>query len=164
MKKKMTPLVFDTYIAIIKNSVGSNLFRNAFFIVGGKKKDILRDGDLSCAIYVSSVLFLNAFIPEVHATVKGTEAAMEKAHWKKIKKPKKGAVIVWAVEEFEDGKKSRHIGFYIGDHKAISNSSKKRCPIIHHWTFGFVKGQPKRNVEAIYWHSKLSPPSKGRIT
>jgi hypothetical protein len=64
---------------MIKNSVGSKLFRNSFFLIDGKKQDVLRNGDLSCAIYVSSILRLMDLIPEIHTTVKGTVKAMEKS-------------------------------------------------------------------------------------
>jgi hypothetical protein len=154
-KPKLQPLLFDTYFALIKNSVGSSLFRNAFYRIDGKKLDILRNGDLSCAIFVSSILRLLDLIPETHTTVKGTEVAMRRAGWHIIKKPVPGSILVWAPKTFKNGETHRHIGFYLGNRKAISNSSKKRCPFVHDWTFGLVRGKPKRKIETIYWYPKL---------
>ncbi|MDR3581987.1 MAG: hypothetical protein P4L67_01795 [Candidatus Pacebacteria bacterium] len=155
-KTSVPPALFETYLAMIKNSPGSNLFRNAYFVIDGKKQDVLRDGDLSCAVYVSSVLRLTGLIPETHTTVKGTVEAMKKAGWRPIKKPRVGSVLVWGAKTFKkSGETHNHIGFSIGDDKAVSNNSKKRSPAIHHWTFGTAQGQPKRVVEAIYWNKKL---------
>lgn len=79
---------------------------------------------------------------------------MEKSGWKKIRKPRLGCVLVWEGKKGESGL-HKHVGFYMGDEKAISNSDKKRCPIIHHWTYGVSKAKPKREVQAMYWHSEL---------
>jgi hypothetical protein len=142
---------------MIRHSVGTTMFRNAYYEVNGKKEDILRDGDLSCAIYVSSVLSLLKLIPEVHATVQGTVKDMRKAGWRRITKPREGCVIVWGTKTSHmRGDAHGHIGFFIGNGKAISNSSKKRSPAMHHWTFG-EEGRPAhRKIEAMYWHKKLS--------
>jgi len=97
-------------------------------------------------------------IKKPHATVNGTINDMEKSEWQKIKKLKRGSVLVWMPKEFDEGGVKafyRHIGFYIGNAKAISNSTKFGMPKIHHWTYGTKKGKPIRNVEAIYWHKKL---------
>ena len=165
----------ESYIKAIMNSVGSNLFRNLFASVNGKKKDILEDGALSCAAYVSSILYLFKLIADTHATVKGTVADLVKSGWTKTKKPREGAVLVWEAKEFGNSGAHKHIGFYIGKNKAISNSFKKYHPISHHWTFGIhpiksgkagtakqlfdrVKnGRPVRKVEQIFWNKKLDP-------
>ncbi len=152
----------ESYIKAIKNSVGSNLFRNLFARVNGEKKDILEDGTLSCAIYTSSILYLFKLITGTHATVKGTVADLEKSGWTKTKKPREGAILVWEAQELGSGEAHKHIGFYINENKAISNSFKKRRPILHHWTFGIKNGlpagkagRPVRKVEQIFWNKKL---------
>lgn len=146
---KVEPLIFDSYIAIVKNSVGTNVFRNFYAKIDGKKKDVLQDGVLSCAFLVSSILLIFDLIKEMHATVGGTVGDMEEMGWVKIKKPRPGAVIVWAKEEFDTGEHS-HIGFYLGRGRVVSNNTPTRVPKEHHWTFN-----GKRKVEAVYWHSKL---------
>ena len=46
------PLVFDTYVAVINNSVGSKLFQTYYVSAGKKKVDVMRGGELSCAFFV----------------------------------------------------------------------------------------------------------------
>ncbi len=75
--------------------------------------------------------------------------------WKKITRPRIGAVLVWEYIMDVDNEPHRHIGFYVGNQRAISNSTKMRVPRLHHWTFGKAQGKAKRNVEAMYWHKKM---------
>jgi len=114
MKKaiKITPCFFDSYLQFIKNSVGSKMFRNFYAKVNGQKKDILGDGDLSCAFFVSAVLANFGLIKRGHCTVDGTISELEQNGWQKIKKPKVGAVLVWVEKIDEKGGKHKHIGFY----------------------------------------------------
>ncbi|MBI2635032.1 MAG: hypothetical protein HYW79_00595 [Parcubacteria group bacterium] len=149
-KQKVILIIFDTYIAVIKNSVGSKLFRNLYAKVNGKKTDITRNGELSCAFYVSSILLLFRFIKEGHATVDSTVKDLKKSGWKEIKKPEIGSVIVWEKTDFRNGNAHKHIGFYIGGNKAISNTSKSGYPARHHFTFG-----GKRKIELTLWNPKL---------
>ena len=163
-KEKVIPILFDTYIAVIKNSVGSKMFRNSYAKINGKKGDILKNGELSCAFFVSSVL---AFFPlfklikyPPHATVDGTVRDLEQSGWKSAKggsasggkKPKIGSVIVWE----KNHNSHKHIGFYIGNNKAISTSSKNGQPVIHHWAYEVKKNKPVRKIEAIFWNKQLN--------
>jgi hypothetical protein len=127
----VVPLKLETYLTIVKNSVGSNTFRTFYAKVGGKKEDIMRDGDLSCAFFVSFLLTGLGLIERVHGTVGGTVADMEKSGWKKTKAPKPGAVIVWDAKVDENGESHKHIGFYLGGDEAVSNNSKLRTPQLH---------------------------------
>lgn len=146
--------VFETYMATIKKSTGAKIFQNLYASINGKNKDIAENGSLSCARYASAILVMTGLIKGLHATVEGTVKDIENSGWKKIQKPRKGAVLVW-----EPGPQSNwhpHIGFYIGKDKAISNSTKKRVPARHHWTYGTTEdGKPKRKVASIWWHDKL---------
>ena len=144
------PILFDSYIAAIKNSVGTKMFRNSYAFVDGEKRDIMKNGELSCALCASSVLRMFDLVSETHGTVDGTVSDMKKSHWRQTKKPKIGAILVWEKKDFGDAY-HKHIGFYIGSSKAISNGAQKKTPVIHHWTF-----QNTRKVEAIYWHSRLA--------
>jgi len=154
-RQNVKPLIFNTYIAVIKNSVGAKIWRNFYAEVNRKPQDIMRNGDLSCAFFVSSVLALFGLTRNPHATVSGTLEDMGRSGWRKIKKPKTGSVLVWEAIKDSRGEMHKHIGFYIGDGMAISNSSKARMPIKHHWTFGERNGKPVRQVETIFWHPKL---------
>ena len=137
----------DTYIATVKNSIGSKMFRNLYAKVNGQKTDIVQNGNLSCAFYVSSILVLFKLIKEVHATVNGTVRDMKKSGWTETKKPKIGCVLVWQEADFTNGSLHKHIGFYMGNEKAISNNYKKGYPIKHDWKF--------RKIELMLWHPDL---------
>lgn len=150
-----------TYIKAIENSVGSNLFRNRFYLIEGKSHDVLDDGDLSCAVYVSSILYLFGLISELRTTVKNMLTDIEKAGWYKIAEPRPGAVIVWDFKKNEDGTKvegsHRHIGFYIDKDTAVSNDYQSRTIWRHHPTYGtFSNGSPRRDILAYYWHGSLN--------
>jgi uncharacterized protein YycO len=155
-KEKVIPILFDTYIAIIKNSVGSKMFRNSYAKINGRKTDILQNGNLSCAFFASSILVLFKLIKEIHGTVDGTVKDLEQSGWQKIAKPRIGSVIVWEKVDFGNKNFHKHIGFYIGNNKTISaNSIKKGQPRVHHWTYGTKNNKPVRKIEAIFWHKKL---------
>jgi hypothetical protein len=175
----------ESYIKTIKNSLGSNLFRNLYAHIDGKKIDILRNGNLSCANFVSTILHRFKLIKDIHATVEGTIKDLERSGWQKIKKPKPGAILIWEARKFGSNNTHKHIGFYIGKNKAIStssNSSKKGQPTLHHWTFGIYpiksgkagtakrsfdrakNGQPARKVEQIFWNKKLELTLKNQNT
>lgn len=148
-KQKIEPLIFDTYLAMVKNSVGSKLFRNFYAKINGKKTDVAREGNLSCAFYVSSILLLFGFIKNIHATVDSTAKDLKKSGWAQIDKPKVGSVLIWEELVSGNGDAHKHIGFFIGNNTAISNSSKLGYPIKHNWNFN-----AKRNVEVILWNKK----------
>jgi len=149
-KQKVVPLTFNTYLAVIKNSVGSKLFRNFYAIVNGRRTDIMRKGELSCAFYVSSVLVLFKFIKTIHGTVDATVKDLKESGWKIIRKPKIGSILVWEKADFGRAGIHKHIGFYIGNNKAISNNGKLGYPIKHSWNFN-----GKRRVDAIFWNPKI---------
>lgn len=146
----MKLLTTDTYLAVVRNSIGSNMFRNLYAEVDGEKTDILNNGELSCAYFVSSVLYLFKLVDAVHATVSGTEKDLENSGWTEIEEPKAGAVLVWGEIDFGGGSLHRHIGFYTGDDKAVSNDYKTGTPQEHDWKFN-----GERKLEKILWNTKL---------
>lgn len=150
MKSKVELILYDTYLAFIKNSVGSKIFRNSYAKVNGKKVDILHNGKLSCAVYVSSLLVLFKLIKEPHAVVDSTVKDLLASNWKIVKEPKAGSILVWGEVDFGDNEKHKHIGFYLGNKKALSNRTELGYPVKHHWTYG-----GKRKIEMILWNDKL---------
>lgn len=150
-QKKVAPLFRDTYLAMIKNSAGTKMFRNFYARVDGKKTDVMKNGDLSCAFFVSSLLSILGLAETTHGTIESTIKDMKQSGWKSVKKLASGNIIVW-----EEKKEHEHIGFYIGNNKALSNSSTKKSPAIHHFTYGVKNSKPVRKIEAIYWHKKLN--------
>ena len=147
-KLKVEPLLLETYLQMVKNHIGSKSFRNAYAMVNGKKTDITKNGDSSCAFFASSILVIFKLIKEIHVTVSGTIKDMKKHSWEEVDKPKEGCVLIW--KEKETGEKHKHIGFYIGNNKAVSNNPKKKCPTKHRWNI-----YDGRKVEAIFWNSKI---------
>ena len=147
-KKSAKLLVRNNLLATIQNSIGAKIFRKRYYRIGRKKTEILRDGDLSCAVFVSSVLKLFSLIRDVHTSVTGTVKGMKQYGWREIKKPRPGSVIVWVPKYFKKNREMhKHIGFYTGNSNAVSNSSEKKSPQQHHWN--------NRGVEAILWHKKI---------
>ena len=138
----------DTYLAMIRNSVGSSLFRTLYAEVGGEKKDILRDGDLSCAFFVSSILHHFSLVKGVHATVAGLTRDLEDSGWQVTTTPREGAVVIWAPEIQKSGEAHPHAGFYLSESEAISHSDVARTPVVHSLT--------ARSISAMYTHEFLA--------
>ena len=85
---KIKILKKDTYLALIKNSVNSCAFKDVYGEINNKKKNLTKNGDLSCAYFVSSVLKIFDLIGSLHLTVSGVIKDIEKYGWKKIAKSK----------------------------------------------------------------------------
>ena len=146
-------MIFNSYIAFIKNSPGSNQYRQAFASVDGLKKEILNDGEFSCAYFVSSVLHQFLVLDHPHATVDGTVVAMQNAGWQEITEPQFGCVLIWEPLEI-DGESHKHIGFYLNEHEAVSNSSIEHTPVLHHPNFvGSIHGE--RKIISMWWNSRM---------
>jgi len=154
-KPKFEILKHKSYLRMIRNSEGSEMFRSIFVLENGKEKDILTNGQLSCAFYVSCLLKLFDLISRPHATVDGAIKDMINNGWKETKKMKPGDVLVWEKKTFKDGKSHGHIGFYLGDKKAISNSARNGSLIIHQYTYGTKEGKPKRKIIKILTHQAI---------
>lgn len=152
---KVRPLFFDTYIEAIKNSVGTRTYQTFWAEVNGKKTDITDKGRKSCAVFVSNLLLTFGLIQKGHATVAGSIEDMLASGWRNISKPRIGCVLHWEKTR-RNGEENEHIGFYIGDKKAISNSAVERVPVEHHWTYGEKNGAPKVRIIGMYWHPKLN--------
>ena len=142
-------MITENYLTAIRNSVGSNMFRNLFAEIDGEKKDIVDDGDLSCALFVSSLAYLFKMIGGVHATVSGTIKDLENSGWTEISDPREGAVILWKQRGHGDDDPHSHIGFITTNNKAISNDFETKTPIEHQIDF---RG---REIEKILWNTKL---------
>ena len=143
------------YLALIKNSCGSRMFRNLYWLdENGIESDILENGNLGCGFFVSAILKLSGRIPALHATVKGTVKEMMVCGWQEVEMSggcdgmKEGDVLVWGALA---GGIHDHIGFYIGEKMAISNSSENGMPIRHDYDFSGL-----RKVEKVLrWREDL---------
>ncbi|MFW5853598.1 MAG: hypothetical protein ACOCU8_03180 [Patescibacteria group bacterium] len=149
---KIKPRNKDTLLQMVKTAVGSKMFQTAYVEVAGRRLDLTKKGELSCAFFVSSILAIFGLIDRLHLTVEGTIKAMEKAGWQKTKKLEPGTIIIWdSTPNF----KHQHIGFYLGNKKAISNIYQMKVPGKHHYTFGSEKSKTYRPIITIYHHSDL---------
>ena len=156
MKKSIFKiLTYKNYLKTIKNSENAKMFQSVFVLDNAKERDILRKGELSCAYYVSSILKLFDLISCQHATVKSTIEDMKENNWKETKKMKPGNVLVWEEKEFKNNEKHFHIGFYLGNKIAISNSEKKKVISAHHYTYGTENKKPVRKIINIFTHDKI---------
>lgn len=151
---KVEPLLFENYIHLIRSSIDNPIFRKFYCSVNGKKTEVLDEGRLSCAAFVTFVLKLFSLVSDIQITVHRAMDDMKKNGWQVIQEPKVGAVIVWAEKTSVIDKDStinapvhKHIGFYIGNGQAVSNSSMAKSPVVHLWDF--------RPVDSILWHTKL---------
>ena len=142
----VTILVKDSYLARIHGAIGTRMFRHLYASVGGERRDILGNGNRSCALFVSTILVGFHLVREVHVSVASTVRDMAQSGWTQIRKPRVGCVIVWDAVN-ERGEEHQHIGFYVGPRTAISNSSRKGVPRAHAYRL--------HSVHALYWHTKL---------
>jgi cytidyltransferase-like protein len=147
-RSKLNVLIYQNYLAMIQASQGSQMFRHIYIKENSKEKDILKNGEYSCAYYVSSILkIFNLISPYIspHATVDGTLRNMIGNGWRTTKKLKPGNVLVW-----EEKENHLHLGFYLGGDRAISHRSEKKRPVIHHYTYG-----NKRKIIQIWAHKVI---------
>lgn len=139
------------FLLSIRNSIGSQLFRSYLDKEGN---DVLHNGDLSCAYFISSILCLHGLIDRTHFTVPGTLFAMEKAGWYTITNLKVGCIVVWGSVH-QNGADHKHLGVYIGDGQAISNRSSLGMPgehALHYSGLDKAGAKKKAPILAYYWH------------
>lgn len=133
---------------MIHSAVGSTLFQS-FYAIGasGQEEDVLQQGHLACASVVSKILLTHGLIGGPHATVDSTITDMLASGWAKTDKPVPGSVVHWPA----NGNGHEHIGFYLDEHSAMSNSTQQGIPVIHG-----VNMPDGREPIAYYTHPKLS--------
>jgi len=149
----LTLLKKKSLLAILSNSIkGDNyLFRNLYAKDDkGNEIDILKDGVVSCAVFVSAVLLNLELIKRPHSTIQGTEKDLVESGWHETSDLNPGAILVWERQVFSDKTAHRHTGFYLGNNEAISNDSSVGFPRKHHYTYNDT-----RKIEKIYWHPDL---------
>jgi len=144
---KVKLLFKNSYLSMIKNSQGTKMFRDFFGKIRNKKENLTKNGRRSCAFFVSSILYHFHLIKDLHLTVNGTIRDMKKAGWFRTREPREGSVILW-----EKRRGRYHLGFYLGERKAISNDKRGRTPIIH--DLNSPHGE-KRQIESFFSHKKI---------
>lgn len=152
---RVEPLIFDTYLAMVRASVGSPLFRTFWCSVNGVRTDVVRGGRLSCAFFVTSILKLFNLVSDVQITNNRAAADLRASGWVTIPRARTGCVVTWAEHDADPRRMRRdagvyqprvkHIGFYIGKQRAVSNGGdESQAPYEHALTY--------RPVEAYWWH------------
>lgn len=151
----------DTYLAMIRGSVGSALYRHNYALVEGKREDLVRNGQRSCAFYVTHILVFFQLVREPHLRVEGTVRDLLATGWQRTDTPKIGDIVVWEEQVFDGSwegvaftnEPHPHIGFYLSVTEAISNSPREGGPARHHLTFGTKEdGSPNVQIQAFYTH------------
>jgi len=147
----------ESYLAMINNAEGTRLFCNLYAEVDGESHDILDDGQKSCAVFVSSVLYLWRLCETPHATVASLECDLVASGWKKREgEPEAGDVTVWEPL-LQAGSVNAHIGFALGGGEAMSNDWQTGIPARHHLTYGTTpEGEPVRAITAVYTYDFVS--------
>lgn len=151
----ITRHIFDTYLSVIEGSVGANMFRHFWADFDGELRDTMQDGWTSSAFFVSSILMMFSTITSLSSTVKSLEEKLVENNWKQVKTPEAGDILIW--EESKPTPKDlamAHVGFYIGEKRAISASWRAKTPIEHDWLFRESK---ERKIVSIYRGKHLMP-------
>lgn len=136
-------------LMLAKKSIGSPLFRNMYVRRQDEKEpfDVLEDGTVSCAVFVSTLLTMVGLIERPHFIVASVIKDMEASGWQQITRPRPGAVVTWAGNDDNPP----HIGIVVeGDDLCIANSSIVRTP-----QPGSLTMNDGRQPDAFYWHSDL---------
>lgn len=101
---KPTRLLRETYLAVIRGSPGTRMFRHVYALIGERPRDLIRSGDLACAFFVSSVLRLSGLSRDVHLTVAATVRDLQRSGWRPARRPwKPGTILVWEGQQFREG-------------------------------------------------------------
>lgn len=156
-KEEGYPLAFfETYLAMIFGSVESNQYRHLYVRTRSGPEDVIGNGDLACAYFVSSILTLFRLTKgRVHTTVNETIRDLEMSGWKKIPSPRPGCIVVWGKKLRRRGPGHRHIGFFVGDDSVVSNNAALGSPKLHLLFERDDLGRPIRKVESYYSHPRL---------
>jgi Bacteriophage peptidoglycan hydrolase. len=134
---------FNTYISRIENAIGSRIFSCYF----KNKENVTENGGLACASFVSNILLTMGWIKEGHVTVSSTITDLLKSGWDYTDTPQKGDIIIW--KEWKYGTHD-HIGFFIDQKTAISNSELNSFPIFHSLDYYGIR-PPKQFLTRQNW-------------
>lgn len=144
----------STYLKMIENSVGSKIFNSRFIEENGKEIDELEDGNLSCAVFVSSIFLLNKMIDDILSDVIDVEKYMEESlSFVQVDENniEKGDILIWEGIKFQiDGLPHRHIGFAFSGKEAISTSDDEQKVIKHPIIYKKGPENKVRQVEKVF--------------
>ena len=152
-----------TYLAMIKNSIGSRMFRSLYARVDDNVIDITWNGERSCAYFTTALLYSQGLVSSMHATIDGAVADILKRAGTRRNTHKRewldlgsfddvdahfipfGAVLIWESQKRKTGW-YRHMGFYTDRRGwAISLRPKTRRVELHHYLFN-----GRRKLERVF--------------
>jgi|GEM_PF-1316494 len=143
--------LLKSYLTAVRRSVDSLQYRNLYMEdESGNVIDILEDGNLSCAYYVTSVAHQFDLISGIRTWVSEAVDELHRCGWHTIATPREGAILVYKERQTQSGSYHKHIGFKLDGVLAISHHDSVRRPRIHHETdLGL------REIEQVLWHEAL---------
>lgn len=145
-KAELEFLTKETLLKLIENSIDSRLFQSVIFAKRQEPIDILEAGNLSCSYFVSGLLTLVGLIDKPHVTVRGLLKNLESnSKFEKLTSTHylPGDILIWDQTIESNG--HEHVGFYLGNGEAVSNSPSELQIIKHHYTYN-----GKRNIVAAF--------------
>jgi hypothetical protein len=154
---------FESFLAVVRNSVGSHMFRNFFVRREGELFDALHDGERSCAFYVSSILTIFKKIGSFHNTVRSTVQDLARSGWVQVEDLDSlaaGDVLVWGAELIGESWHS-HVGFYLTEGTAVSISAETGTPVRHHDHPNHAWSAIAAAYRLPTWAPRPAPPVEG---
>jgi len=144
----------ETYTKMIENSIGTRLFNSIIVTEYDIQKDILNDGEFSCACFVSGILFLQNVIPRTRTTVTNLEKdLLENPLMDEVAMPKNiraGDIIFWESVTYEDGSSNRHVGFALSNIQAVSTNYIQKCVVRHSMNTAIENTGEVRKIERVF--------------
>jgi hypothetical protein len=133
--EKPKRLQHKTYLGMITNSVGTEMFRNWYVETPEQGEfDAMQDGENSSAFFVSGLLKMLDKLAAIHGTVDSTVRDLQESGWQTVGQSMPGDVLIWEAQRFGD-RDQRHIGFYVGDGRAVSTSWTEKKVVVHDYKF-----------------------------
>jgi hypothetical protein len=77
--------------------------------------------------------------------VGGTKRDLVESGWQLVDQPQTGDVLIWEAQGFDAGPQE-HIGFSIGNGRAVSLSWQEKVPVEHDQNFGTAH----RNITQVF--------------
>lgn len=137
---------------MIENSVGTKMFNSLYAEVDGEKKDILEDGNLSCACFVSSVMYLFEMIDMQRARTESLKKFLDESpNFVKVdcSDAEPGDIAIYGEVEYPNGRLFPHSGFVKDANTVVSTNYKKKAVDKH----ALAETPSGQKLEAIYRYS-----------
>lgn len=157
-KEEGFPLAIKaSFLAMVRNSVGTEMFRNLYRETPDGPEDVIFDGDLACAFSISAILSTFGLIKGgIHTTVDATIWDLVHSGWKVCDTPSAGAVVLWGEKMGDDGRTHKHLGICIDTKCALNNvAAMKSLQIVELNSLVDHEGNP-RPVLWYYKHALLA--------